>query len=91
MGKKGCLHRKFTLVLLSPCKNTIALVQGTEDIWGANQVKEAFSALRRLGKPVELRLYHGEQHGPGAWSERKFRDVCHRVLAWFNQYLGAPQ
>ena len=68
-------------------KTPLLLVQGTEDLWGANQVKEAFSALRRLGKPVELRLYHGEGHWPGAWSERNFRDVCHRVLTWFNQYL----
>ena len=72
-------------------KTPLLLVQGTEDIWGANQGKEAFSALRRLGKPVELRLYHGEGHWPGAWSERNYRDVCDRVLGWFNQYLGDPQ
>ena len=89
--KRDAYIENSPLFYLHRVKTPLLLVQGTEDIWGANQVKEAFSALRRLGKPVELRLYHGEQHGPGAWSERKFRDVCHRVLAWFNQYLGASQ
>ena len=89
--KRDAYIENSPLFYLHRVKTPLLLIQGTEDIWGANQVKEAFSALRRLGKPVELRLYHGEEHWPGAWSERNFRDVCHRVLTWFNQYLGDGQ
>ena len=88
--KRDAYIENSPLFYLHRVQAPLLLVQGTDDISGANQVKEAFSALRRLGKPVELRLYHGEEHWPGAWSERNFRDVCHRVLGWFNQYLGAP-
>lgn len=89
--KRDAYIENSPLFYLHRVKTPLLLIQGTEDIWGANQVKEAFSALRRLGKPVELRLYHGEGHWPGAWSEHNFRDVCHRVLTWFNKYLGESQ
>ena len=49
---------------------------------------EAFSALRRLGKRVELRVYRGEGHVPILWSETNYRDACERVLAWFDEHLG---
>jgi len=67
----------------------LLLVCGTEDKGATAQTKEAFSALRRLGQRVELRLYHGEDHWPGVWSENNKKDLCHRVIDWFDTYLKA--
>lgn len=47
-----------------------------------------FVGLRRLGKQVELRHYKGEGHWPGRWSERSYRNLCERVLAWFDEQLN---
>lgn len=55
------------------------------------QSEEAFSALRRLGKRAELRVYPDEDHAPGYWSEPSLRDLCGRVLDWFDEFLGVPQ
>ncbi len=89
--KRDAYIENSPLFYFNRSKTPLLLVQGTEDIGGTDQSKEAFGALRRLGNPVELRLYHGEEHWPGAWSEHNFRDVCHRVLTWFNKYLGESQ
>ncbi len=51
------------------------------------QAGEVFSALRRLGQRVELRLYEGEDHAPGGWSEPSHRDFAERVVQWFDTYL----
>lgn len=65
----------------------LLIVCGGADVGAVAQAKEAFSALRRLGKKVELRVYGGEDHWPGEWSEPSLRDVCERVLAWFDEHL----
>ena len=88
--KRDAYIENSPLFYLHRVQTPLLLVQGTEDEW-VNQTKEAFSALRHLGQPVELRLYHGEGHWPGEWSERNFRNVCDRVLGWFNQYLRGSQ
>ncbi|MFQ6041951.1 MAG: S9 family peptidase [Candidatus Poribacteria bacterium] len=67
----------------------LLLVCGAEDRGATSQAKEAFSALRRLGQKVELRLYHGEGHWPGNWTEDSLRDLCSRVIDWFETYLKA--
>ena len=51
------------------------------------QAGEVFSALRRLGQRVELRLYEGEDHAPAGWSEPSHRDFAERVVQWFATYL----
>jgi dipeptidyl aminopeptidase/acylaminoacyl peptidase len=51
------------------------------------QSGELFSGLRRLGREAELRMYEGEGHWPGEWSEQSLRDACERVVAWFGQHL----
>jgi len=66
----------------------LLLVSGTAWQGEAAQSGEAFSALRRLGKRVELRLYEGEDHWPGAWSEHSYEDLCERVLGWLAEYLN---
>lgn len=74
------------LFYLDRVNTPVLLVSGTADP-GVAQSEAAFSALRRLGKRVELCLYHQEDHSPVYWSEASLRDLCERVLAWFNTYL----
>ena len=53
------------------------------------QAEQMFAALRWRGKPVELVIFEGENHGlsrggrPGNRIERH-----HRIRDWFNRYLG---
>ena len=53
------------------------------------QAEQMFAALRWRGKPVELVIFEGENHGlsrggrPGNRIERH-----HRLLGWFKKYLG---
>ena len=53
------------------------------------QAEQMFAALRWRGKPVELVIFEGENHGlsrggrPGNRIERQ-----HRILGWFDKYLG---
>jgi SAM-dependent methyltransferase len=48
--------------------------------------------LALMGEQVELRIYHGQGHWPGTWSEASYREVAERILAWFDTYLdGSPE
>ena len=53
------------------------------------QAEQMFAALRWRGKPVELVIFEGENHGlsrggrPGNRIERQ-----HRIFGWFKKYLG---
>ncbi len=51
------------------------------------QAGEVFSALRRLGKRAELRLYEGEDHAPPGWSEPSHHDFVERVVQWLATHL----
>ncbi len=75
------------LFSLDRVRTPLLLVSGTAHPGEAAQAGEAFSALRRLGQRVELRLYQGEEHWPGVWSERSFRDLSERLLQWFATHL----
>jgi dipeptidyl aminopeptidase/acylaminoacyl peptidase len=77
------------LFYLDRVDTPLLLISGTASRGEAAQAGEAFSALRRLGQRVELRLYEGEDHWPGAWSEASFEDLCERVLGWFDEHLEA--
>jgi dipeptidyl aminopeptidase/acylaminoacyl peptidase len=48
---------------------------------------ELFVGLRRLGKEVEYAKYQGEGHSPLLWSKANQRDLCKRVIAWFDAHL----
>ena len=50
-----------------------------------NQGIEYFNTLRRLGKPVVLLQYTGENHGVRKPENRK--DYSYRMLDFFNHYL----
>jgi len=69
----------------------LLLVCGGADEAAVGQAKEAFGALQRLRKRAELRIYRGEDHWPGDWSGTNLKDVCERVLAWFDEHLGQPR
>ena len=80
------------LFYLDRVQTPVLLAAGTGDFRDADaaQAQEAFSALRRLGQQVELRLYHGEIHATPYWSRPNLQDLCDHVLDWFETHLGHP-
>lgn len=54
-----------------------------------NQGIEYFNTLRRLGKPVVMLQYKGENHGLADLANRK--DYSYRMLDFFNQYLKGEE
>lgn len=64
----------------------LLLLAGEESKADCEQAKETFSALRRLGQRVELRLYAGEEHGLGRFATTQ-SDICSAVLDWLAAYL----
>lgn len=85
--KRDAYVENSPLFYLDRVTTPLLLVSGTRMNGEAAQAGEAFSALRRLGKVAELRLYEGEGHWPGIWSSASFRDLCERVVRWFEIYL----
>ena len=75
------------LFYLDRVTTPLLLASGTLQAEEAAQAGEVFSALRRLGQRVELRLYEGEDHAPGEWSEPSHRDFAERVVQWFATHL----
>ena len=68
----------------------LLIIHSDEDYRCAlEQAEQMFAALRWRGKPVELVIFEGENHGlsrggrPGNRIERQ-----HRILGWFKKYLG---
>lgn len=85
--KRDAYIENSPLFYLDRVTTPLLIVSGTARPGEAAQAGEAFSALRRLGKKVEMRLYDGEGHWPGFWSERSVRDLCDSVLRWFDTHL----
>jgi dipeptidyl aminopeptidase/acylaminoacyl peptidase len=54
-----------------------------------SQSDEIFVGLRHLGKQVVYAKYEGETHVPRDWSFANQRDLCQRILAWFDEHLKA--
>ncbi len=75
------------LFYLDRVTTPLLLASGTVHAGEPAQAGEVFSALRRLGQRVELRLYEGEDHAPGLWSEPSHRDFVERVVQWFATHL----
>jgi len=48
---------------------------------------ELFVGLRRLSREVEYAKYEGEGHSPLQWSKANQRDLCNRLIAWFDDHL----
>ncbi len=75
------------LFYLDRVTTPLLIGSGTLQAEEAAQAGEVFSALRRLGQRVELRLYEGMDHAPPGWSEPNHRDFAERVVQWFDTYL----
>ena len=80
-----------SLFYLDRVKTPLLLFSGDDDTGAFAQASETFSALRRLGRRVELRNYKGEGHWPGSWSEKNLRDVLERTVAWFDEHLKSER
>lgn len=76
---------------LDRIQTPLLLTCGSKDLVPPAQAEEVFVGLRRLGKRVELRRYEGEDHWPGRWGESSYRDLCARVLTWFDEYLSKEE
>ena len=75
------------LFYLDRVTTPLLLASGTVHAEEPAQAGEVFSALRRLGQRVELRLYEGEDHAPPGWSEPSHRDFAERAVQWFATHL----
>lgn len=61
-----------------------------------DKVKEFEEALKKVGKPADIKIYDGAGHGffndtrPEAYNAEAARDAWQRVLKFFGQYLTEP-
>jgi len=68
----------------------LLLMTGNEDSnVPANNTREMFYALRRLGKTVEWVNYMNSGHGTPGTTVEDFTDFHRRMLAWYDKYLKA--
>jgi dipeptidyl aminopeptidase/acylaminoacyl peptidase len=66
----------------------LLLMTGNEDSnVPANNTREMFYALRRLGKTVEWVNYMNSGHGTPGTTVEDFTDFHRRILAWYDKYL----
>lgn len=69
----------------------LLLMHGTEDAQvPVRQSIMMFQALRRLGKPVELRLYPGADHSVIRGSKDNFLDYYDRMFGWWQRHIQGP-
>jgi dipeptidyl aminopeptidase/acylaminoacyl peptidase len=71
----------------------LLLMTGNEDSnVPANNTREMYYALRRLGKTVEWVNYMNSGHGTPGTNVEDFTDFHRRMLAWYDKYLkGEPK
>jgi dipeptidyl aminopeptidase/acylaminoacyl peptidase len=74
---------------LDRVQTPVLLVHGGLDV--PENAEQTYVALKRLGKPVELAIYEGEQHWEGTWGYANQVDYWKRMLAWFGRYLKNPE
>lgn len=66
----------------------VLLLHGGADPTALPAESEAvFVGLRRLGKPVTLVVYEGENHHPGSWSAANAEDYWRRIFGWLEKHL----
>ncbi|MGA8552902.1 MAG: prolyl oligopeptidase family serine peptidase [Candidatus Acidiferrales bacterium] len=74
---------------LDRVETPLLLVFGSADNGGSSLLSdEVFVGMRRLGKRIEYAKYLGEGHVPQDWGYANQFDLCQRVLAWLDTYLG---
>ena len=80
--------RNSPLYFFDRVTTPLLIIEGTDDGYnGANSAKMAFTALRRLGKDVQLAMYDGESHVPQAWTDANRIDAFERITSWFDRFL----
>ncbi len=65
----------------------ILIVDGAED-GPLTESQKMYSALRRLGRTVELSIYEGSGHSFHAWPRANAIDVTKRMLDFLRRHLG---
>lgn len=82
--------RQSPVAYIDNINTPLLIIHSDEDYRCAlEQAEQMFAALRWRGKPVELVIFEGENHGlsrggrPGNRIERQ-----HRILGWFKKYMG---
>ncbi|NDJ59484.1 MAG: S9 family peptidase [Chloroflexi bacterium] len=82
--------RQSPLAYATQVNTPLLIIHSDEDYrCPLEQAEQLFAALRWMGKPVELVIFAGENHGlsrggrPGNRIERQ-----RRILGWFQKYLG---
>ena len=69
----------------------LLLITGAQDPnVPADNTREMYYALRRLGKPVTWVNYMNSGHGTPATTVEDFLDYHARITAFFDKYLKAP-
>ena len=84
--------RRSTRRSCSPIASTtpLLLMTGEQDSnVPANNTREMYYALRRLGKTVEWVNYMNSGHGTPGTTVEDFTDFHRRMLAWYDKYLKA--
>jgi dipeptidyl aminopeptidase/acylaminoacyl peptidase len=83
--------RQSPIAYAAAINTPLLIVHSDEDYRCAlEQAEQLFAVLRWMGKPVELVIFEGENHGlsrggrPGNRIER-----LRRIQGWFEKYLGA--
>ena len=86
----GSSWRQSPVAYIDAINTPLLIIHSDEDHRCAlEQAEQMFAALRWRGKPVELVIFEGENHGlsrggkPGNRIERQ-----HRILGWFVKHLG---
>ena len=82
--------RQSPIAYMDDCHTPLLIIHSDEDHrTNLEQAEQLFAALRWRGRPVELVIFEGENHGlstsgrPGNRIER-----LHRIQDWFNEYLA---
>jgi len=86
----GLYARLSPLTYLDRVTTPLRLIAGTEDLrTPAEQAENVFARLRKLGREVDMVVFHGESHGM-AVQGRPWNRVRHMaaVLEWFGRHLG---
>lgn len=86
--KRPAYIENSPLFYLDRVTTPVLLLCGGQDPGAPEQAAAAFIGLRRLKKKVEYRCYQDEGHWSGTWSEASYRDLCGRVLSWFDEHLA---
>ena len=70
-------------------RTPLLIVQGGDDGF-VEDAQAMYTALNRLGRPVQLAVYEGSGHYIAAWPRANAIDATKRVVAFLREQLGDP-